>query len=94
MVGLDDVPKAINRDRVFDFLVGETEWVDTTSTFFAKVDRLPPAHTMTVSPTDQRVRRYWHLPEPELLRLGSDAEYEEATREVLDLAVELSPAWP
>lgn len=87
VVGLDDVPRTIDRDRVFDFLVDVTEWIDTTSTFFAEVQRLPPAHTLTVTATDRRLRRYWNLPEPEMLRLGSDAEYEEATREVLDLAV-------
>jgi asparagine synthase (glutamine-hydrolysing) len=88
IIGLDDVPVTIDRDRVFDFLVDATEWIDTTSTFFAGVKRLPPAHTLTVTASDQRVRRYWHLPEPEILRLSSDAEYEEATREVLGLAVQ------
>ncbi len=87
VIGLEDVPAAIDRDRVFDFLVDATEWVDTTSTFFAEVQRLPPAHTLTVTADDQRLRRYWYLPEPEMLRLRSDEEYEEATREVLDLAV-------
>ncbi len=87
MVGLEDVPGAIDRDRVFDFLVDATEWVDTTSTFFAEVHRLPPAHTLTVTSDDRRLRRYWNLPEPEMLRLRSDEEYQEATREVLDLAV-------
>ena len=87
VVGLEDVPKTVNRDRVFDFLVGETEWFDTTSTFFDQVSRLPPAHTLTVRATDRRLRRYWHLPEPETLDSDRDAEYEEATREVLDQAV-------
>ena len=87
VIGLEDVPATINRDRVFDFLVDATEWIDTTSTFFAQVHRLPPAHTLTITATDQRLRRYWHLPEPDMLRLRSDEEYEEATREVLDLAV-------
>ena len=87
VIGLEDVPVDVNRDRVFDFLVDEPEWIDTTSTFFAEVLRLPPAHVLTVTASDQRLRRYWHLPEPEMLRLRSDEEYEEATREVLDLAV-------
>ena len=87
VVGLEDVPATIDRDRVFDFLVDVTEWIDTTSTFFAEVRRLPPAHVLTITATDRRLRRYWHLPEPEMLRLSADAEYEEATREVLDLAV-------
>ena len=55
MVGLEDVPAAVNRDRVFDFLVDVTEWIDTTSTFFQHVERLPPAHTLTVTDTDQRL---------------------------------------
>ena len=87
VVGLEDVPKVVNRDRVFDLLVESTQWTGTVDTFFEKVDRLPPAHTLTISETDQRCRRYWRLPEPVTLRLASDTEYEEATREVLDLAV-------
>jgi asparagine synthase (glutamine-hydrolysing) len=87
VVGLEGVPQMVNRDRVVDFLVEETEWFDTTSTFFEMVHRLPPANTQTISASDRRLRRYWHLPEPETLRLRSDAEYEEATREVLELAV-------
>ena len=87
VIGLEDVPGTINRDRVFDFLVGATEWGDTTSTFFAAVHRLAPAHTSTITDTSERVRRYWNLPEPTPLRLRSDAEYEEAAREVLGLAV-------
>ena len=87
VVGLEDVPSTIDRDRVFDFLVDVTEWIDTSSTFFAEVRRLPPAHVLTITATGQRLRRYWHLLEPELLRLRCDEEYQEATREVLDLAV-------
>ena len=40
--------------------------------------RLPPAHTLTVTPAGMQVRRYWSLePGPEL-RLPSDAAYAEA----------------
>jgi asparagine synthase (glutamine-hydrolysing) len=87
VVGLEGVHRTINRDRVFDFLVASTEWIDTTSTLFAAVHRLPPAHTFTITATEQRLRRYWHLPEPDMLRLRSNEEYEEATRAVLDQAV-------
>lgn len=87
VVGLEDLPKAINRDRVFDFLVDLTELSDTTSTFFEHVHRLPAAHTLTVTADEQRLRRYWRLPDSDTLHLGSDAEYEQALREILDRAV-------
>ena len=70
VVGLQDVPTGINRDRVFDFLVEATEWTSATQTFFEHVHRLQAAHTMTIVGTTKRARRYWHLPEPEILHLS------------------------
>ena len=48
---LPKVPYKINDGRVADFLVGELEWIDYTSTFFEGVFRLPPGHSATVSAT-------------------------------------------
>ena len=70
VVVLEHVPTAINRDRVLDYLVDATEWIDTESTFFAGVSRLPPAHSLSITASNQRLRRYWHLPEPEMLRFA------------------------
>ena len=51
------------------------------------MERVPPAHSVTVTASSRRTRRYLHFPEPEPLLLDSDEEYEEATREVLEMAV-------
>ncbi|MEE8309357.1 MAG: asparagine synthase-related protein, partial [Hyphomicrobium sp.] len=80
-------PYRINEGRIADFLVGELEGIDKTSTFFSDVYRLPPAHTLTVSSKGVRVQRYWSLePGPEL-RLSSDEAYAEAFLEVFTEAV-------
>lgn len=50
--------------------------------------RLPPAHTLTVTPDGQsRLRRYWFPEQAEPLRLKSDAEYVEAFLERYTRAV-------
>lgn len=81
------VPYQISEGRVADFLTGELEWIDYTSTFFEGVFRLPPAHSVTVTPEGMTVRRYWTLePGPEL-RLPSNEAYAEALRAVFTDAV-------
>jgi asparagine synthase (glutamine-hydrolysing) len=81
------VPYQISEGRVADFLTGELEWIDYTSTFFEGVFRLPPAHAVTVTPEGISMRRYWTLePGPEL-RLPSNEAYAEALRAVFTEAV-------
>jgi asparagine synthase (glutamine-hydrolysing) len=84
---LPQTPYRINEGRIADFLIGELEGIDKTSTFFEEVFRLPPAHTLTVTPEGLRPRRYWRLePGPEL-RLSSDDAYAEAFLDVFEEAV-------
>jgi asparagine synthase (glutamine-hydrolysing) len=59
------VLREVNRDRVFDYLVGDTEYVDTTSTFFRGVSRIPAASLIRISPANQLHRRYWVLDAPD-----------------------------
>lgn len=73
-------------------LVSFLQWgynVDLTSTTFADIRRLAPAHQMTVSSdaVAGAPRKYWSFPAPEPLRLTRDAEYLERFREVLGAAV-------
>lgn len=81
-----DVPRRINRARVADFLE-QLEAMDQTSTFFEGIERLPPAHSLTVENGALRISRYWQLEPQEPLALPSDAAYAEAFRAVLDTAV-------
>jgi asparagine synthase (glutamine-hydrolysing) len=84
---LPQTPYRLNEGRIADFLVGELEGIDKTSTFFEEVFRLPPAHALTVTPEGVRQRRYWRLdPGPEL-RLSSDDAYAEAFLDVFEEAV-------
>lgn len=62
---------------------------DLTTTTFADVHRLAPAHRMSFSSETgvSAPRRYWSFPVPEPLRLKRDEEYIERFREVLGDAV-------
>jgi asparagine synthase (glutamine-hydrolysing) len=87
LLTLPQVPYRINEGRIADFLITQLEGIDKTSTFFEEVYRLPPAHTLIVTPDSMQKQRYWRLePAPEL-KLSSDEEYAEAFREVLTEAV-------
>ena len=81
------IPRRINEGRIADFLVGELEGIDHTSTFYLDVVKLPPAHTLVVGRDSHRLERYWR-PDPSYeLRLASDEEYVEAFRDALRRAV-------
>jgi asparagine synthase (glutamine-hydrolysing) len=51
------------------------------------VQRLAPAHTLIVTAASTQARRYWSLPQPDLLRLPRDEDYVAAFRACLDRAV-------
>ena len=82
-----DVPFALNKGRIADFLVPELEWIDLTSTFYDGVFRLAPAHSMSIDATGLRIVEYYS-PEPgPALGLSTDEEYVEAFLEVFSRAV-------
>ena len=84
---LPQTPYRINEVRIADFLVG-LEGIDKTSTFFEEVFRLPPAHTLTVTRSSIRLRRYWTLEvQDPSFALPSDEAYAEAFLEVFGEAV-------
>lgn len=84
---LDRIPSRLNDHRLADLLVDGFEQRVSTSTFYEAVFRLPPAHSLRVNRSGLRIQRYWTLTPGAELRLGSDAEYAEAFREVLGGAV-------
>lgn len=84
-----EVPATLDEGRIADALIGETEGIDNTCTFFTSVQRLPPAHWMRVRGESLVQQRYWKpigtdrptgLPDTE-------QEWIEAQRECLDRAV-------
>ena len=86
VVCAEGIPRRLNEGRVGDFLVDHLEAIDLTSTFFEDVFRLPPAHSLRLDAKGGEIRRYWRLEPPAPLKLGSDADYAAAFRDVLDRA--------
>ena len=85
LLSLQNVPRRLNEMRVAEYLA--TLFEDRSGTFYQDILRLPGAHTMTVRPDSVRIRKYWALDPKRELRLGSDAEYVEAFRELFTEAV-------
>lgn len=78
------VPRAVNQARVAVYLTGGS---DPVNTFYRDLFRLPPAHTLTISPAGLRLRQYWDLGAPRETRLPSDQAYAEAFHHHLSEAV-------
>ena len=84
---VDGLPLDLDERRVADVCVPELECVDLTSTFYLGVFRLPPGHQLTFVAGRASVAPYWEPDPSREIRLGSDAEYVEAFREVFTEAV-------
>ncbi len=59
LLTLADIPPTLNEGRIADALVSPLEGIDTTSTFYSAVQRLPPAHTARVRANAIEIREYW-----------------------------------
>jgi asparagine synthase (glutamine-hydrolysing) len=79
------VSDQLNEQAVIDFLLFDcNQELDTT--FFAAIEKLPPAHTFTVADGAFQSRRYWEIPEPDIVFRRRDEEYIEGFRELLQQA--------
>ena len=85
LLALPEIPVRLNETRVADYLL--TLFEDRAITFYEDILRLPPAHQMTVARDGVRIEQYWALDPERELRLGSDAEYAAAFRELFTDAV-------
>lgn len=80
------VPQEINEVRVAYYLARVL--ADKEITSFQGIQRLPAAHTLTVSQTNPpRLREYWSLDPERALHFGSEAEYVEGFQETFMEAV-------
>ena len=93
---LSGVPRRLNEVRIGYHLRPDLLFGDKTITFYQDVLRLAPAHTLTVGCERVELRCYWSLDIDRELRLGSDAEYAEAFRDLFVEAVRcrLRSAYP
>lgn len=82
---LPEVPRRLDEETLADYLALLPP--SKVTTFYRDIRRLHPGHTLEVSPDRDRLERYWSLDGSREVRLGSDAEYAEAFREVFTEAV-------
>lgn len=80
------VSSRVNGAALMDFLVSGYNETPSTTTF-ADVMRLPPAHTLTASAAGVRLKRYWTLPIDEPQYRRHRGEYVEEFRSLVDTAV-------
>jgi asparagine synthase (glutamine-hydrolysing) len=81
------VGDALNERAIGDFLLfGFNE--DTATTTFADVQRLPPAHSLTVDAGTARQHRYWTLPVDGRIRYRRWHDYVEHFADLLRAAVD------
>ncbi|MGA2427432.1 MAG: asparagine synthase-related protein [Candidatus Acidiferrum sp.] len=81
-----DVSGELNDRAVADFLLFGLNY-DEASTSFHDIQRLPPAHCLTVSRDGLAMRRYWAPPTNGRIRYRSDEEYIEHFWTLLQAAV-------
>lgn len=81
-----EVPARPDDDVLAGFLLSRAT-DPREKTFFEGISSVPPAHAVTVTPDELRVRRYWDFDPARQIRLGSLPEYAEAFREQLTRAV-------
>jgi asparagine synthase (glutamine-hydrolysing) len=82
------ISNELNELAVADFLLFEQNQ-ETNTTTFADVQKLPPAHTLTVSSHGGlKVRRYWTLPTESRYRFPRSVHYVERFTELLEQAVQ------
>jgi asparagine synthase (glutamine-hydrolysing) len=81
------IPDSLDEHAIADFLAFGF-YTDQSATAFAAVRQLPPAHLLTWSAGEVRLRRYWRLREWEpLTRFDRIEDGAERLRELLDVAV-------
>ena len=85
LLSLPGVSNHLNEDRVADYLMQMHE--DTSCTFYSDIYRLPPAHSLTITPEKQQQTRYWALDPTRTTHFKTDADYAERFRELFDEAV-------
>jgi asparagine synthase (glutamine-hydrolysing) len=77
----------LNASAIGDFLLFGYNQEPTTTTF-AGIQRLPPAHVLTWSGGSLRLRRYWTLPVSGQIRYRTGTDYVERFRELWRIAIE------
>jgi len=76
----------LNDAAIGDFLLFGVNYNNGT-TSFREIQRLPPGHSLSVSPESLKIKRYWRLPADGRIRYEKPEEYVQNFRTVLEEAV-------
>lgn len=79
------VPRDPDEGAIGEYLAGSLS--TTEDTLYRHIKRLPPAHTITLSPEDFRLRRYFDLDQHRQLRYRDDREYAAHFSEIFQEAI-------
>jgi asparagine synthase (glutamine-hydrolysing) len=85
LLALPQVPCRLNEMRIAQILVAWPQ--HGFPTVYEGIERLPPAHCITVKQREVKVKRYWYLEDTPRLKLKSDEEYVEMFLEIYNEAV-------
>jgi len=80
------VSDELNDAAIGDFLLFGLNY-DNATTSFRHIQRLPPAHTLTISSRGSQLRRYWTPPTDGRIRYAKPEEYVENFQSILEAAV-------
>ena len=75
----------ISRQWIVDYLTSLSMSFDQTP--YIGIKKLPPGHTLTVTPNRHGLRQYFSLSTEPELKLGNSSDYVDAYREQLEIAV-------
>ena len=82
-----DVSGDLNDAAIGDFLLFGLNY-NTATTSFRDTQRLPPAHSLSISPEGINIKRYWAPPTDGQIRYSKPEEYVENFQSLLQTAVE------
>jgi len=80
------VSSELNDTAIGDFLLFGVNY-DNRTTSFRDIQRLPPAHSLTVLPEEIKIQRHWTPPTDGRIRYAKPEEYVENFRSLLESAV-------
>jgi asparagine synthase (glutamine-hydrolysing) len=81
-----EVSDELNEAAIGDFLLFGLN-CDNATTSFRDIQRLPPAHSLSISPEGLKIRRYWAPPTDGRIRYSKPEEYVENFQSLLEAAV-------
>lgn len=85
LLKLPQVPCRLNEVRIADYL--SLMFEDKAITTYQGILRLPPAHSMSIQPSEVRLWSYWQLDPDREIKLESDQAYADKFREIFIEAV-------